>query len=125
MRALVLTIALTLIQLSSALGQQSLSPAKSLAFQKRLASHWDIRGIRDRPEELIVDVRVRLTQQGALAAPPTVVSSGTSPYYQEAADAAVQALKKGQPYDMLRAEDCGVWKDMIVTFDPRLMSTSH
>ena len=59
-----------------------------------------------------------------LAAPPEIVSKGTSPRYQAAADAAMRAVLQGQPFDMLQTATYDSWKDMIVTFDPRQMFRS-
>jgi colicin import membrane protein len=50
-----------------------------------------------------------------------VVSRGTSPRYQAAAEAAVRAVLQGQPYNMLRDETYSQWQDIVVTFDPRQM----
>jgi colicin import membrane protein len=50
-----------------------------------------------------------------------VVSRGTSPRYQAAAEAAVRAVLQGQPYNMLRDETYAQWQDIVVTFDPRQM----
>ena len=88
------------------------------------ASTATVQAGTERPEELIVDIRIRLTPERRLAAPPEIVSRGSSPRYQAAADAAMRAVLQGQPYEMLRAESYDQWKDMIVTFDPRQMFRS-
>ena len=56
-----------------------------------------------------------------LAAPPQVVSTGSSPRYQAAADAAIRAVLQGQPYMMLRDETYDQWKYMDIDFDPKQM----
>ena len=58
-----------------------------------------------------------------LAAPPVVVSTGSSPRYQKAADAAVRAVLQGQPYTMLRDETYEQWKYMDIDFDPTKFRT--
>lgn len=100
---------------------QTLSQSELDALRARLTKLWNVQAGTERPEELIVDVRIRLTQDRRLAAPPEIVSHGSSPRYQAAADAALRAVLQGQPYDMLQAATYDQWKDMIVTFDPRQM----
>jgi len=102
----------------------TLSQSELDALRARLTQLWNVQAGTERPEELIVDIRIRLTPERRLAAPPEIVSRGSSPRYQAAADAAMRAVLQGQPYEMLRAESYDQWKDMIVTFDPRQMFRS-
>jgi colicin import membrane protein len=102
----------------------TLSQSELDALRARLTQLWNVQAGTERPEELIVDIRIQLTPDRRLAAPPEVVSHGSSPRYQAAADAAKRAVLQGQPYDMLRTETYEQWKDMIVTFDPRQMFRS-
>ena len=73
------------------------------------------------PEQLVVLVRVQLTREGKLAAPPVVLTSGNNPLFVAARDSAIRAIFRGQPYDMLRQETYETWKDVEITFDPRQM----
>ena len=100
---------------------KSLSQSELDALRARLTKLWNVQAGTERPEELIVDIRIRLTPDKRLASPPEIVSRGTSPRYQAAADAAMRAVLQGQPYDMLQPSTYDQWKDMIVTFDPRQM----
>ncbi len=102
----------------------SLSQSEMDALRARLTKLWNLQAGTERPEELIVEVRIRLTPDRRLAAPPEVVSQGTSPRYQAAADAARRAVLQGQPFEMLQTATYDQWKDMIVTFDPREMFRS-
>ena len=102
----------------------TLSQSELDALRARLTQLWNVQAGTERPEELIVDIRIRLTPDRRLAAPPEIVSKGTSPRYQAAADAAMRAVLQGQPFDMLQAATYEQWKDMIVTFDPRQMFRS-
>jgi colicin import membrane protein len=102
----------------------TMSQSELDALRARLTQLWNVQAGTERPEELIVDIHIRLTPDRRLAAPPEVVSHGSSPRYQAAADAAMRAVLQGQPYDMLRTETYEQWKDMIVTFDPRQMFRS-
>lgn len=96
-----------------------LSQAELDAMRARLAKLWDVQPGVEHPEELYVTVRIRLNRDRRLAAPPQVVSSGNSPEYKAAADAAVRAVLKGQPYTMLRDETYEQWKYMDIDFDPK------
>jgi colicin import membrane protein len=100
---------------------QTLSQSELDALRARLTQLWNLQAGTERPEELIVEVRIRLTPDRMLAAPPEVISRGTSPRYQAAADAARRAVLQGQPFNMLQTATYEQWKDMIVTFDPREM----
>lgn len=99
----------------------TLSQSELDAMRARLQQLWNVQAGTERPEELIVEVRIRLTRERKLAAPPEIVSRGSSPRYQAAADAAVRAVLQGQPYNMLRDETYTQWQDIVVTFDPRQM----
>lgn len=99
----------------------TLSQSELDALRARLTKLWNVQAGTEHPEELIVDIRIRLTPDKRLAAPPEIVSRGSSPRYRAAADAAMRAVLQAQPYDMLRPATYDQWKDMIVTFDPRQM----
>lgn len=99
----------------------TLSQSELDAMRARLASLWNVQPGVEHPEELYVTVRIRLNPDRRLAAPPEVVSTGTSPRYQAAADAAVRAVLQGQPYTMLRDETYDQWKYMDIDFDPKQM----
>ncbi|MBN8960716.1 MAG: protein TolA [Rhizobiales bacterium] len=99
----------------------TLSQSELDALRARLTKLWNVQAGTEHPEELIVDIRIRLTPDKRLAAPPEIVSRGSSPRYRAAADAAMRAVLQAQPYDMLRPGTYDQWKDMIVTFDPRQM----
>jgi poly(3-hydroxybutyrate) depolymerase len=97
---------------------QALSQSELLAMRSRLAQLWKLKPNVDHPEQLFVTIRVRLNRDHRLAAPPQIVSTGNSPQYHEAAQAAVQAVVQGQPYTMLQDETYDHWKYMDIDFDP-------
>ena len=99
----------------------TLSQSELDAMRARLASLWNVQPGIEHPEELFVTVRIRLGPDRRLAAPPQVVSSGSSPRYQAAAEAALRAVLQGQPYTMLRDETYEQWKYMEIDFDPKTM----
>ena len=102
----------------------TLSQSELDAMRARLASLWNVQPGIEHPEELFVTVRIRLGPDRRLAAPPQVVSSGSSPRYRAAADAALRAVLQGQPYTMLRDETYEQWKYMDIDFDPKTMFRS-
>jgi outer membrane biosynthesis protein TonB len=99
----------------------TLSQSELDAMRARLASLWNVQPGIEHPEELFVTVRIHLGPDRRLTAPPQVVSTGSSPRYQAAADAAVRAVLEGQPYTMLRDETYDQWKWMDIDFDPKQM----
>jgi hypothetical protein len=97
---------------------QSLSHPEMDALRSRLSKLWKVNPNVEHPEQLFVTVRIRLNPDRRLAAPPQIVSSGSSAQYKAAAHAAVQALLEGQPYTMLRDETYDQWKYMDIDFAP-------
>ncbi|HKO73202.1 MAG TPA: protein TolA [Bradyrhizobium sp.] len=102
----------------------TLSQSELDAMRARLASLWNVQPGIEHPEELNVTVRIRLNPDRRLAGPPQVISTGSSPRYQAAAEAAVRAVLQGQPYTMLRDESYDQWKYMDIDFDPKQMFRS-
>jgi colicin import membrane protein len=105
----------------AAAGEAQLSLSELEALRARLAQLWTVPAGAKDPQELVVLVRIKLNRDGKLAAPPVVLSSGTSPLFMAARDSAIRALFRGQPYDMLKPEHYEQWKDVEITFDPRDM----
>lgn len=99
----------------------TLSQSELDAMRARLAGLWDVQPDVEHPKELDVTVRIRLGRDRRLIGPPQVVSTGNSPRYQAAAEAAVRAVIEGQPYDMLRNDSYDQWKYMDIDFDPTEM----
>ena len=102
----------------------TLSQSELDAMRARLANLWKVQPGVEHPEELFVTVRIRLNPDRRLAGPPQIVSTGNSPRYQAAAEAAVRAVLEGQPYTMLRDETYDQWKYMDIDFDPKQMFRS-
>lgn len=99
----------------------TLSQSELDALRARLAQLWNPPAGARNPQDLVVLIRVQLTRDGKLAAPPVVLTSGNNPLFVAARDSAVRAIFRGQPYDMLRQETYETWKDVEITFDPRQM----
>jgi len=77
-------------------------------------------GAKD-PQELTLEVEIKLKPDGTLSSPPVVRTNGNSPLFLAAKDSAVRAVYQGQPYTMLRPEHYEDWKEVLIVFDPRSM----
>jgi colicin import membrane protein len=102
-------------------GAAQMSLSELDALRQRLANKWNPPAGAKDPQELVVQVQVKFKPDGTLAAPPVVVTRGSSPFFTAARDSAVRALYAGQPFDMLKPEHYEQWKDIEITFDPRSM----
>jgi outer membrane biosynthesis protein TonB len=71
-------------------------------------------------KELIVKVRLQLRQDGTLSADPMLMNRGSHPIFRIAAESAMRAIRRCQPYH-LPLSKYEVWRDVEVTFDPRDM----
>lgn len=71
-------------------------------------------------KDLIVRVRLQLNQNGSLSADPTLLDRAQSTPAQIAAESALRAVRRCQPYRLPIAK-YEVWRDVEVTFDPRDM----
>jgi outer membrane biosynthesis protein TonB len=108
--------------LGTALGNASqLSQSELDALRARLMALWNPPvGIKN-PEDFVIRIRIQLSRDGRLTAPPVVLTHGTGMLFNTARDSAVRAVFRGQPFDMLKPEHYDTWKDIEVTFDPRDM----
>jgi hypothetical protein len=71
-------------------------------------------------DDLLITLRIRLKPDGSLQAPPELTNSGNSPYFQVAAEAAMRAVRRCEPYSM-PPEKYGAWREIILNFDPSQM----
>ena len=88
-------------------------------LRTRLSELWRPPAGATDPQELTVEINIKLKRDGTLAGPPTVLSRGDSPLFKAARDGAVTAIYQGQPFTMLRPERYDDWKEITVKFDPR------
>jgi colicin import membrane protein len=108
------------LALGDALGSaDQLSQTELGALRARLQSLWNLPAGGKDAHEQTVEVEIQLKPDGTLAAPPIVLTQGSSPMFVAARDSARRAVYQGQPYTMLRPEHYELWKDVIVTFDPQ------
>jgi hypothetical protein len=69
----------------------------------------------------VVEVEVRLRPDGRLVEPPRVLNRRLGPILADAANRAVDAIVRCEPYDLPMGLYQGGWDHMVVTFDPQLM----
>lgn len=73
--------------------------------------------------DLVVRLRIAFNIDGSVAGDPQVANSSGSPLFRVAADAAVRAVLRCQPYQMPQ-EKYDSWRDVILNFDPSHMFPS-
>jgi hypothetical protein len=87
------------------------------ALRARIADCWTPPPGGLGADQIVVKLRVKLNEDGTLVGYPTVANSGSSPFFQAAADSAVRAVYQCQPYELPKAK-YALWRDMILNFDP-------
>ena len=98
----------------------TLSQSEIDALRAQIQACWNPpAGVVD-AKELIVRIRLQLREDGSLSANPTLLNHGSHPIFQIAAESAMRAIKRCQPYTLPIAK-YAVWRDVEVTFDPRDM----
>lgn len=90
------------------------------ALRAQIQACWNPPIGAENAQELIVRLRVQFRPDGTLSAEPVLVNNGSSPYFRVAAESAMRAVRRCQPYT-LPAAKYEVWRDVEVTFDPRDM----
>ena len=90
------------------------------ALRARIAQCWSVPPGGLGAEQIVVRLRLQLNEDGTLVGYPTVANSGSSPFFQAAADSAVRAVYQCQPY-ALPSDKYALWRDMILNFDPSEM----
>ncbi len=109
------------------LGDQSaLSLDLKDALLAQMRECWNVPVGAPNPEQLIVQVRVFLTQDGSLAQPPqlepaTRAAAATNGYMRTAAEAALRAVNVCEPYKRLPPDKYDAWREIVMTFDPSKM----
>jgi outer membrane biosynthesis protein TonB len=98
----------------------SLSQTEIDALRAQIQACWNPPAGAAEAKELIVRVRIILNQDGSLSGEPTLVTRGGNSFFQIAAESAMRAIRRCQPYRLPIAK-YEAWKDVEVTFDPRDM----
>jgi outer membrane biosynthesis protein TonB len=87
------------------------------ALRARVADCWSPPPGGLGADQIVVKLRLKLNEDGTLVGYPTVANSGSSRFFQAAADSAVRAVYQCQPYELPKAK-YALWRDMILNFDP-------
>jgi outer membrane biosynthesis protein TonB len=90
------------------------------ALRAQIQACWNPPVGAENAQELIVRLRIQFRPDGTLSAEPELMNRGGSPYFRVAAESAMRAVRRCQPYTMPSAK-YDIWKDVEVTFDPRDM----
>lgn len=90
------------------------------ALRAQIQACWNPPVGAENAQELIVRLRVQFRTDGTLSAEPVLMNNGSSQYFRVAAESAMRAVRRCQPYT-LPAAKYEVWRDVEVTFDPRDM----
>jgi len=96
------------------------------ALLAQMRECWNVPVGAPDPEQLIVQVRVFLAQDGSLAQPPqlepaTRAAAATNRYMRTAAEAALRAVNVCEPYKRLPPDKYESWREIVMTFDPSKM----
>jgi len=96
------------------------------ALLAQMRECWNVPVGAPNPEQLIVQVRVFLAQDGSLAQPPQLepasrAAAAANPYMRTAAEAALRAVNVCEPYKRLPREKYDAWREIVMTFDPSKM----
>jgi outer membrane biosynthesis protein TonB len=97
-----------------------LSQTEIDALRAQIQACWNPPAGAAEAKDLIVQVRIMLKQDGSLSGEPVLVNRGGNAFFQIAAESAIRAVRRCQPYKLPIAK-YEVWKDVEVTFDPRDM----
>jgi hypothetical protein len=120
MRLLSVILAITLLATPAVHAeQQSLLQAQLGALRQKIMSHWHpFPEMLSQPNQYVVVVRFHLDRDGRLSGAPEVVSRGSAPHYQAAAEDAKRAIVVSQPFDMLSPSKYDAWKEIEISFNP-------
>ena len=96
------------------------------ALLAQMRECWNVPVGAPNPEQLIVQVRVFLAQDGSLAQPPLLEAASRAaesgnPYMRTAAEAALRAVNICAPYKRLPPNKYDAWREIVMTFDPTKM----
>jgi colicin import membrane protein len=93
----------------------TLSHSEIDALRAQIRRCWNPPAGAADAQNLRVEMNVKLRIDGSLAAPPSLLERGTSPYFQVFAESALRAVERCQPYSLPVAK-YEVWKDIDLGF---------
>jgi hypothetical protein len=87
------------------------------ALRDQIQACWNPPTGAGNASDLVVSLRVQLRTDGTLSADPQLVNRGSHRDFQVAAESAMRAVRRCQPYS-LATSTYDTWKDVEITFDP-------
>ena len=95
------------------------------AFLEQMRECWNFPAGAPHPEELVVEMNIRLSRDGHLVGQPelsafTKAAMARNQYMQAAGDAAMRAVHICEPYQ-LPADRFAQWQELTLIFDPTKM----
>jgi outer membrane biosynthesis protein TonB len=91
------------------------------ALRQHLKECWDVPTGVQNARDLVVTVHIKFRKDGTLAATPEVVNESAQPLFHIAAESAVRAVRKCEPFSFLPVAKYDAWKELEFDFDPREM----
>lgn len=88
-------------------------------LRSRLSELWRPPPGATEPQDLTLDISIKLKRDGTLAGPPKVLTNRESDLFKASRDSALNAIQNGQPFSMLSPKYYNNWKEIVVAFDPR------
>jgi len=88
------------------------------ALQSAMYKCWSIPAAAPNPELLVVPVRLKLFPDGYVESATLGSFKEINDFHKIAANEAIRAVQKCQPYDFLPEEKYSLWKDMTLKFRP-------
>ena len=96
------------------------------ALLAQMRECWNVPVGAPNPEQLIVQVRVFLAQDGTLVQaqlePQSRTASASNPFMRAAAEQAMYAVRSCSPYKYLPPDRYDAWREIVMTFDPTKMA---
>jgi len=96
----------------------SMSVSELDALQSAMYKCWSVPAAAPNPSELIVPVKVSLFPDGYVNQVKLGSFREINHFHKLAADEAIRAVNKCQPYDFLPAEKYSHWREMTLNFRP-------
>lgn len=101
-----------------------LSAQEIAAFKMQVQKCWNAPAGVATTERLHVVLRLALTRDGVLMAPPALIEGSASPHGPALMESAIRALRQCQPYRFLPQDRYEEWKVLDLTFSPNGVSGS-
>ena len=111
------------ISRTAALQNRPLTVSEIDAFRAQIERCWSVPAGAADAENLVVALRIYLNPDGSLARAPEIVERARmdrpgQEFFRAAAESAMRAVLKCEPYGMFPAEKYDLWREIELKFDP-------